>query len=119
MLNPINVLTVGIDRDELMPDERIIWGHHESGKPSELSAREYVLQCKKYVEQADVIVVNCDKGKLSVDEVFIITSAYTISTPIFSVGHNILCHDEILDAFLSNKFDSFKAAIEHIINHYI
>ena len=81
-----------------------------------LSPREYKLLCKSILNNVKLIIINLNKKNVSLDESFILFSAYTNDVSIIGVGHKE--EQPFLEAFLTNKFKFMEDALPHIRKNY-
>lgn len=113
----LKLLMVGFDRQELVPHENFIFAIHSPGVPEDMSNTEYYLKCLNMVSEADIVLVKNVERCLFEDEVVILYSAYTTSTPIFGVGYPY-SDSPLLSVVMSNVFKHMEATIDHLNAYY-
>lgn len=111
------VMTIGFEPENINL-EGFIWVNHSPGVQNGLTEKEYYLLCKHFIDDTDILIVNLNKENLSVDEVILLHLAYTISTPIFAVGHKMLLANGILKELVSHRFGDLEELKEHLIDNY-
>lgn len=110
-----NLLMVGFSSTESIELEGFVTIIHSPFVGGNLSAREYELNCKKVITHTDIIIINLSKKNYSLDESFLLFSAYTNNTPIIGVGFT---DNFFIDSFLSNRFEFMEDAAPHIRENY-
>lgn len=111
-----NIVFIGFDNDEvpISVDDRVCLIYQEEF--DEINSRETMLSIKKIVGDTDAIVVNLKKENLTPEEVVVLHSAYTISTPIFAVGYKILT--PVVKEMVTRRFGDLEHLLDHISAYY-
>lgn len=112
----LSVVTVGFKLEELPTKYPIMFAQHDPSLALGLSSREYMLMVQRVVEQADVLVVNLGVKTLSPDEVVVLHTAYTKSTPILGVGHKTWT--PLIEEMISQRFLDIELVADHIVANY-
>jgi hypothetical protein len=121
----LKVLTIGFDKNEIKPHENFIFAVHTPGLPEGMSYTEYIMKCQQMAKEADVVIV---KGliyrKLEEDEVILLYSAYTNSTPIFTVEplefeYYAEDYSELPSALSANLFENLEQLYDHLNAYYV
>lgn len=113
-----NILMLGFLSEEFIKVDGYATIIHSPFKPSEdgLSAREYHLACDEILKVSKLIIINYNKKNLSIDECYLIFSAYTNKVAMLGVGYRE--EHSFLDAMVLNKFKFMEDALSHIRKNY-
>lgn len=113
----LKVVALGFEQGEISENENYVFAVHQSGVTEGMSTREYYMNCRSFAEDADVILIKNSTKNLSEDEVVILYSAYSKSTPIFGVGLPI--GSPLVQAVYTNMFGNIDQVIDHMNVHYL
>lgn len=114
------ITVVGFSKEEatMFADSFILAVFNENYS-EDFTVREHYLNMQRVIGLSAAVVCNLAKNNLSPDEVVLIHTAYTKSTPIFAVGHNMLIKSGILSELVSNSsFADLTHVFDHITAHY-
>lgn len=118
----LKVLTIGFEKDEVKTHENFIIAVHTPGLPDGMTYAEYIMKCQQMAKEADVVIVKELDRKLEEDEVILLYSAYTNSTPIFTIKNPKIDLDSyfsyLLIEFSVNFFDSLDDLYDHLNAYY-
>lgn len=112
----LSATAVGFTVDEVSQFPHIAWALHDPSSADDMTEREYMLMAKQMVNQSDVLVCNLNRDGLTPDEVVLIHSAYTNSTPILAVGYKILT--PLLKEMVSHRFADLEYLVDHLMANY-
>lgn len=107
---------MGFAEDEITPVEGFIISNHKPGVTEGMTPQEYLLKVKETAREAEILIAKAKPTKLDEDEVVLLHTAYTTSTPIFVVGDHIL--SPLLETVCTNMFSTYATAVDHIKVNY-
>ncbi|MEC0276910.1 hypothetical protein [Peribacillus frigoritolerans] len=113
----LKIIALGFEQGEIQPNENYIFAIHKPGVTEGMTNKEYYKKCRSFAEDADVILLKNKQENLAEDEVVILYSAYSNSTPIFGVGTPI--SSPLVGAVYSNAFLTVDDVIDHLNVHYL
>ena len=109
------LLMVGFTPTESVEIEGYVTMLHSPFDGGGVTAKEYKLACKRIISSTRIIIINLNKKNYSLDESFLLFSAYTNNVAIIGVG---VTDNPFIDVFLSNRFKFIEDAIPHIKANY-
>jgi len=112
----LSVIAVGIELADITPYTDIAWAHHDPSMFLELSKREYMLICERVAKQADILLVNLDAASLTPDQIVILYTAYSNSTPVLAIG--LKTWSPLIEEMVAQKFADLDMAVQHIEENY-
>ena len=115
MIKPLKILTIGFEAAELAPSESLVFSVHSPGITEGMTPVEYFYQLIDTVSTADLVMVKTPDRNLREDEMILIYTAYTTSTPVF--GADIKLLSPIFESMVANRM-STEDLLDHLQVHY-